>query len=65
MAQEFANSVGAELAQKRGGAKYSLSPKSMLGIPEGIKLVLPSPNGSILTLATGDTLTFAGCLRNA
>jgi 2-phosphosulfolactate phosphatase len=65
MAQEFARSVGAELAQKRGGAKYSLSPKSMLGVPEGIKLVLPSPNGSTLTLATGDTPTLAGCLRNA
>jgi 2-phosphosulfolactate phosphatase len=65
MAQEFARSVGAELAKKRGGAKYSLSPKSMLGVPEGIKLVLPSPNGSTLTLATGNTPTLAGCLRNA
>ena len=64
-AQEFARSVGAELAQKRGDAKYSLSPKSMLEIPEGIKLVLPSPNGSTLTLATGKTPTLAGCLRNA
>lgn len=65
MAQQFADSVAAELAQKRGGAKYSLSPKSMLGIPEGIKLVLPSPNGSTLTLATGETPTLAGCFRNA
>jgi 2-phosphosulfolactate phosphatase len=65
MAQEFARSVGAELAQKRGDTKYSLSPKSMLQIPEGIKLVLPSPNGSTLTLATGETPTLAGCLRNA
>ncbi|MBN1452399.1 MAG: 2-phosphosulfolactate phosphatase [Anaerolineales bacterium] len=64
-AQEFARSIGAELAQKRGGARYSLSPKSMLGISEGIKLVLPSPNGSTLTLATGETPTLAGCLRNA
>jgi 2-phosphosulfolactate phosphatase len=65
LAQAFAVSVGAELAQKRGNAKYSLSPKSMVGIPEGIKLVLPSPNGSTLTLATGETPTLAGCLRNA
>lgn len=64
-AQEFARSVSAELAQKRGDAKYSLSPRSMLEIPEGIKLVLPSPNGSTLTLATGKTPTLAGCLRNA
>lgn len=64
-AQEFARSVSAELAQKRGDARYSLSPRSMLEIPEGIKLVLPSPNGSTLTLATGNTPTLAGCLRNA
>ncbi len=65
MAQEYARSVGAELAEKNRGAKYSLSPKSMLNIPPDIKLVLPSPNGSSLTLATGDTPTLAGCLRNA
>ena len=65
MAQEYARSVNADLAEKRRDAKYSLSPKSMLNIPQGIKLVLPSPNGSTLTLATGDTPTLAGCLRNA
>ena len=65
MAGEFARSVGAELAEKNRGAKYSLSPLSMTKIPAGIKLVLPSPNGSTLTLATGDTLTIAGSLRNA
>jgi 2-phosphosulfolactate phosphatase len=27
--------------------------------------VLPSPNGATLTLATGETPTLAGCLRNA
>jgi len=65
MMQEFACSVGAELARKQGNTKYSLSPQSMLKIPEGIKLVLLSPNGSTLTLATGDIPTLAGCLRNA
>jgi 2-phosphosulfolactate phosphatase len=65
MAGDFARSVGAELAEKRRDAKYSLSPQSMTKIPEGIKLVLPSPNGSTLSLATGDTSTLAGCLRNA
>jgi len=65
VAQEFARSVGAELAEKNRGAKYSLSPLSMTKIPEGMKLVLPSPNGSMLTLATGDKPTLAGCLRNA
>jgi 2-phosphosulfolactate phosphatase len=65
MAQEYAHSVGAELALKNRDAKYSLSPKSMSQIPEGRRLVLPSPNGSTLSLATGGTPTLAGCLRNA
>lgn len=64
-AQEYANSVGAELAGKRRDAKISLSPQSMMKIAQGTKLVLPSPNGSTLTLATGETPTLAGCLRNA
>jgi 2-phosphosulfolactate phosphatase len=37
----------------------------MLQIPAGSRIVLPSPNGSTLSLATGDTPTLAGCLRNA
>lgn len=65
MAQAFARSVGAELAEKDRDAKYSLSPQSMLNIPEGMRIVLPSPNGSTLTLTTGKTPTLAGCLRNA
>ena len=44
---------------------YSLSPVSLLTIPSGTRLVLPSLNGSRLSLATGDTPTLAGCLRNA
>ncbi len=48
---------------ERGG--YSLSPSSLVDIPSGTALVLPSPNGSALSLATGDTPTYAGCLRNA
>ena len=47
------------------GGGYSLSPSSLVGIPAGTALVLPSPNGSTLSLSTGDTPTFAGCLRNA
>jgi 2-phosphosulfolactate phosphatase len=64
-AREFANSISAELAEKKRDAKYSLSPQSMLTIPEGIKLVMPSPNGSRLSLSTGKIPTLAGCLRNA
>lgn len=64
-AREFASSISAELAEKKRDAKYSLSPQSMLEIPAGIKLVMPSPNGSRLSLSTRETLTIAGCLRNA
>jgi 2-phosphosulfolactate phosphatase len=61
---DYARSVGAELAGPRGRSKYSLSPTSLIDIPDGTRLVLPSPNGSTLTLSTGNTPTFAGCLRN-
>ncbi|MEO1070051.1 MAG: 2-phosphosulfolactate phosphatase, partial [Cyanobacteria bacterium J06638_6] len=64
-AQTFAQSMHAELATKRGTGQYSLSPASLLSIPQGTRLVLPSPNGSTLSLATGKTPTIAGCLRNA
>ncbi len=62
---EFARSVNAELAGSRGLSKYSLSPRSLLNIPAGTRLVLPSPNGSRLTLSTGHTPTFSACLRNS
>lgn len=62
----FAGSLNAELAGARqSGARFTLSPQSLLEIPYGTRLVLPSPNGSMLTLLTGETLTLAGCLRNA
>ncbi len=44
---------------------YTLAPSSLTTIPSGTRLVLPSPNGSTLSLATGDLPTLAGCLRNA
>lgn len=61
----FAKSVGAELAGPRGKGQYSLSPLSLMALKTGSRIVLPSPNGSTLSLSTGDTPTFAGCLRNA
>ncbi len=63
-AQEFANSVEGLLAGPRGAGGYSLSPASLIDLPKGTCLVLPSPNGSLLSLMTGKTPTFAGCLRN-
>lgn len=61
----FAKTVGAELAVKWGSAGYSLSPHSLVALPAGLRLVLPSPNGSTLSMSTGPTPTLAGCLRNA
>jgi 2-phosphosulfolactate phosphatase len=63
-ATEFAQAVNAELAAKWGGTGYSLSPHSLVQVPAGLRLVLPSPNGSTLSLSTGPTPTLAGCLRN-
>lgn len=65
-ARTYAVVVGARLAapQRRAGG-YTLSPASLLTIPPETRLVLPSPNGSTLSVGTGDTPTLAGCLRNA
>jgi 2-phosphosulfolactate phosphatase len=63
-ANEFANSVEAEVADENNKRGYCLSPASLQALPFGIRLVLPSPNGSSLSLSTGSTPTIAGCLRN-
>lgn len=63
-AKAFAQSVNAELADKRGSSRYSLSPASLLTVSKGTRLVLPSPNGSALSLAAQTTPTLTGCLRN-
>src|SRR5258708_36187665 len=61
----YASSQQAILAsfERNSDTEYSLSPTSLLKIPAGTRLVLPSPNGSTLSLATGDVPTFTGCLR--
>ncbi len=66
-AQAAADREGAMLAQPRraAGGQFSLSPVSLLTIPAGTKLMLPSPNGSRLSLGCGDRPVMAGCLRNA
>ncbi|KAB8145013.1 hypothetical protein F8S13_04035 [Chloroflexia bacterium SDU3-3] len=64
-AEEYARERGALLAGPRSSQGYTLSPRSLLGLPAGARLVLPSPNGATLSLGTGATPTFAGCLRNA
>ncbi len=63
--EEFAKSHGAILAGPRSSGNYSLSPSSLIEVQQGERIVLPSPNGSTISLATDDTPTYAGCLRNA
>lgn len=62
----FAAEKNAALAGRTSSdSRYSLSPASLLAIQPGERLVLPSPNGSILSLAAPPTPVLAGCLRNA
>ena len=66
-AGEFARVHDAELAGKRRHMRYSLAPSSYVAAPEGLRCVLPSPNGAQVTLAAARTvpLILAGSLRNA
>lgn len=50
---------------RQANSGYSLAPTSLLAAPPGLCLVLPSLNGSTLSLRTGQVPTLAGCLRNA
>lgn len=66
-AERAAADIGAVLAYPRsaGLGQFSLSPQSLLRAEPGLKMMLPSPNGSRLTLQAGDVPTFSSCLRNA
>jgi 2-phosphosulfolactate phosphatase len=61
----FALDHDALLPGAHRGEGYTLSPASLLSIEHGTRLVLPSPNGSTLSLAVQGRPVFAGCLRNA
>lgn len=63
--EEVAAREGATLARSRSAGGLSLSPAPMLRLLPGERIVLPSPNGSRISLETGEIPTFAGCLRNA
>lgn len=61
-----AKRLGAVAASpQRAGDQLSLSPNSLTGLQRGDKILLPSPNGSRLSLETGGAMTMAACLRNA
>ncbi|MBM3267196.1 MAG: 2-phosphosulfolactate phosphatase [Candidatus Sericytochromatia bacterium] len=70
-AQHFAQEQGASLAVTRGADSaaggFSLSPCSLLTIPAGHRLVLPSPNGATLAYHAGEACRWVLCgsLRNA
>ena len=64
---EYAKKQNAVIANPQRSAKkaLTLSPTSLLKIDKGTRLVLPSPNGSTLSLATDGVPTICGCIRNA
>jgi 2-phosphosulfolactate phosphatase len=64
-ARALADSVGARLAGPRSAGGLSLSPASLEKLTPGERLVLPSPNGSRISVASPCEATFAACLRNA
>ncbi len=61
---DFAQKVNAEIADRNNPNGFSLSVTSLKNLPENTRLVLPSPNGSTVSLLAGDTPVIAGCLRN-
>jgi 2-phosphosulfolactate phosphatase len=64
-AKEFAEQHRAALARSRGEGRFSLSPAAFLDLDPGTRVVLPSPNGAMVSLASRARTTLAGCLRNA
>lgn len=67
VAEDAAAAVSAVLAKPRraAGGQFSLSPQSLLSVEPGVRIMLPSPNGSRLSLEVRDMPVLAGCLRNA
>lgn len=49
------------------GGPWTLRPSSLVDLPDGTFLALPSPNGATLSAAAAETgvTVLAGCLRNA
>ena len=64
-AAEYAAGVDAELASSKRERGYSLSTASLEDLPDGTRLVLPSPHGAALSFAVDHPNVLAACLRNA
>lgn len=67
-AKQYGENLGAVVAsaKRRFGDGYSLSPTSLASVPQGLKLVLPSPNGSAAAYQARDLgiAVLCGCFRN-
>ncbi|MBY8851639.1 2-phosphosulfolactate phosphatase [Saccharothrix longispora] len=59
--------VDRERAARPADPSWSLRPSSLVGVPAGVELELPSPNGATLCAMAADTgaIVLAACLRNA
>jgi 2-phosphosulfolactate phosphatase len=67
IASTYATQLEAELAGARGDeGRFSLSPVSMQRATAGMRIALPSPNGSELTMeaAALEKIVLTGCFRN-
>jgi len=64
-AKRFANLMGLQIVGKRKERGLSLSPSSLDQLQAGEKIVLPSPNGSNLSLFAKQAAVLGGSLRNA
>lgn len=63
--ENFATKIQVQSAQKRSLGGLSLSPASLAGLAAGDEIILPSPNGSHLSLYADAPIVLIGCLRNA